>query len=129
MLFTSSSTINRWRLRYRAGGLAAVLQAPRRQQSWRPWWIALILRWVTLQSPRDFGFYRSRWTCGTIVALLAMLLAIDNGYQACLMAPTEILARQHYEGISELLKDMPLRVGLLTGSSKSKARKDSKSEG
>ena len=59
----------------------------------------------------------------TIVALLAMLLAIDNGYQACLMAPTEILARQHYEGISALLKDMPLQVGLLTGSSKSKARK------
>jgi ATP-dependent DNA helicase RecG len=59
----------------------------------------------------------------TIVALLAMLLAIDNGYQACLMAPTEILARQHYEGISDLLKDMSLKVGLLTGSSKSKARK------
>ena len=60
----------------------------------------------------------------TIVALLAMLLAIDNGYQACLMAPTEILARQHYEGISGLLKEMPLEVRLLTGSSKSKQRKE-----
>jgi ATP-dependent DNA helicase RecG len=60
----------------------------------------------------------------TIVALLAMLLAIDNGFQACLMAPTEILSRQHYEGISALLKEMPLQVRLLTGSSKSKARKE-----
>jgi ATP-dependent DNA helicase RecG len=60
----------------------------------------------------------------TIVALLAMLLAIDNGFQACLMAPTEILARQHYEGISALLKEMPLEVRLLTGSSKSRSRKE-----
>ena len=60
----------------------------------------------------------------TMVALLAMLLAIDNGYQACLMAPTEILARQHYEGITALLKDMPVEVRLLTGSSKSRPRKE-----
>ena len=60
----------------------------------------------------------------TIVALLAMLLAIDNGYQACLMAPTEILARQHFEGISALLKELPVNIRLLTGSSKSKARKE-----
>jgi len=60
----------------------------------------------------------------TIVALLAMLLSLDNGYQACLMAPTEILARQHYEGISALLKEMPVEVRLLTGSSKSKIRKE-----
>ncbi|HVS97742.1 MAG TPA: ATP-dependent DNA helicase RecG [Puia sp.] len=60
----------------------------------------------------------------TIVALLSMLLAIDNGYQACLMAPTEILVRQHYEGISRLLQEMPLEVRLLTGSSKSRARKE-----
>jgi len=60
----------------------------------------------------------------TIVALLAMLLSLDNGYQACLMAPTEILARQHYEGISALLKEMPVVVRLLTGSSKSKVRKE-----
>ncbi len=59
----------------------------------------------------------------TIVALLAMLLAVDNGFQACLLAPTEILARQHYQAISELLKEMPLQVGLLTGSSRSKERR------
>ncbi len=60
----------------------------------------------------------------TIVALLAMLLALDNGYQACMMAPTEILARQHYEGISALLTGMPVQIRLLTGSSRSKARKE-----
>ncbi|MEO6288724.1 MAG: ATP-dependent DNA helicase RecG, partial [Ginsengibacter sp.] len=60
----------------------------------------------------------------TIVALLAVLLALDNGFQACLMAPTEILARQHFTGITELLKDMPIEVRLLTGSSKSKSRKE-----
>lgn len=60
----------------------------------------------------------------TIVALLAMLLALDNGYQACMMAPTEILARQHYEGISALLAGLPVVVRLLTGSSKSKARRE-----
>lgn len=60
----------------------------------------------------------------TMVALLAMLLAIDNGFQACLMAPTEILAKQHYEGIAGLLKDLPLTVRLLTGSSRSKQRKE-----
>ncbi len=60
----------------------------------------------------------------TLVALLSMLLAIDNGYQACLMAPTEILAKQHFETISELLQPMGLNVALLTGSSKTKARKE-----
>lgn len=59
----------------------------------------------------------------TIVALLSMLLAADNGFQSCLMAPTEILAKQHYNNITELVKDLPLRVGLLTGSSRSKQRK------
>lgn len=59
----------------------------------------------------------------TMVALLAMLLAIDNGYQACLMAPTEILARQHFSTISELLKDLPVAVRLLTGSTKTAERK------
>lgn len=59
----------------------------------------------------------------TIVALLAMLLAIDNGYQACLMAPTEILAQQHLESISGLLAEMDLRVELLTGSTKAAARR------
>ncbi len=60
----------------------------------------------------------------TIVALLTMLLAADNGYQSCLMAPTEILARQHYLGLQELLKEMPVTVGLLTGSTKTKQRKE-----
>jgi ATP-dependent DNA helicase RecG len=59
----------------------------------------------------------------TIVALLSMLLAIDNGYQTCLMAPTEILARQHMASITDLLKDMPVTVRLLTGSTKTTERK------
>jgi len=59
----------------------------------------------------------------TIVALLAMLLAVDNGYQACMMAPTEILAQQHFNSISELLKDLPVRTSLLTGSTKSSEKK------
>lgn len=59
----------------------------------------------------------------TIVALLCMLLAADNGYQSCMMAPTEILAQQHYNGLSELLKDMPVQPRLLTGSTKTAERK------
>jgi ATP-dependent DNA helicase RecG len=59
----------------------------------------------------------------TMVALLSMLLAADNGFQSCLMAPTEILAQQHYAGISGLLKEMPLRVALLTGSVKTAERR------
>lgn len=58
----------------------------------------------------------------TLVALMNMLIALDNGFQACLMAPTEILANQHYETISELLRPMNITVGLLTGSKKTKAR-------
>lgn len=58
----------------------------------------------------------------TLVALMSMLLALDNGYQACIMAPTAILANQHYEGISELLQKMNINVGILTGSTKKKAR-------
>ncbi len=60
----------------------------------------------------------------TIVALLTMLLAADNGYQSCLMAPTEILATQHYLGLSELLQDMPVNIRLLTGSTKKAQRKE-----
>jgi ATP-dependent DNA helicase RecG len=60
----------------------------------------------------------------TIVALLSMLLAIDNGFQATLMAPTEILAMQHYQAISELLTHMDLRIELLTGSVKAKKRRE-----
>ena len=59
----------------------------------------------------------------TMVALLTMLMAIDNGYQACLMAPTEILAQQHYASIESLLRGMGLEVVLLTGSVKGKTRK------
>jgi len=59
----------------------------------------------------------------TIVALLTMLLAIDNGYQTCMMAPTEILAQQHYNSIVDLLKDMPVTIKLLTGSTKAAERK------
>lgn len=59
----------------------------------------------------------------TLVALMTMLLANDNGFQACLMAPTEILAQQHYEGISELVEPLGVRVALLTGSSKTKERR------
>ncbi|MDR1336786.1 MAG: ATP-dependent DNA helicase RecG [Tannerella sp.] len=58
----------------------------------------------------------------TLVALMAMLLAIDNRYQACLMAPTEILAQQHYRTLKDFLKDMPVQVALLTGSTKKKER-------
>ncbi|MEL6305797.1 MAG: ATP-dependent DNA helicase RecG, partial [Bacteroidota bacterium] len=59
----------------------------------------------------------------TIVALLSMLLAVDNGFQACLMAPTEILAQQHYNGLKELLGEMDIPISLLTGSTKQAARK------
>jgi ATP-dependent DNA helicase RecG len=59
----------------------------------------------------------------TMVALLTMLMAIDNGFQACLMAPTEILAQQHFASIEGLLKGMGLEVVLLTGSVKGKMRK------
>src|SRR3954454_23869478 len=53
----------------------------------------------------------------TIVALLSMLIAADNGFQSVLMAPTEILANQHFNSLSELLGDMPVAIRLLTGSS------------
>ena len=58
----------------------------------------------------------------TLVALMSMLIAIDNGYQACIMAPTEILAEQHLQTIMGFLKDMDLRVALLTGIVKGKRR-------
>jgi ATP-dependent DNA helicase RecG len=59
----------------------------------------------------------------TLVALMTMLIALDNGYQACLMAPTEILASQHFTTISKMLSDMGIRTGLLMGSTKTKERK------
>ncbi|KAA6308578.1 ATP-dependent DNA helicase RecG, partial [termite gut metagenome] len=58
----------------------------------------------------------------TLVALMSMLIALDNGYQACMIAPTEILVNQHYETINNLLKGMNIRVELLTGSIRGKKR-------
>ncbi|MFO7575657.1 MAG: ATP-dependent DNA helicase RecG [Bacteroidales bacterium] len=58
----------------------------------------------------------------TIVALMCMLITIDNGFQSCLMAPTEILAKQHYNSIKNFLGDMNIKIGLLTGSTRKKER-------
>ena len=60
----------------------------------------------------------------TLVALMSMLIALDNGFQACIMAPTEILAEQHLVTIQEFLKGMPIRVELLTGIVKGKKRQE-----
>lgn len=59
----------------------------------------------------------------TIVALMAMLIALDNGFQSCLMAPTEILANQHYNGLAELAKHLNINIKILTGSTKTADRK------
>ncbi|HRE78699.1 MAG TPA: ATP-dependent DNA helicase RecG [Flavobacterium sp.] len=59
----------------------------------------------------------------TIVALMCMLMALDNGFQSCLMAPTEILATQHFNGLTELAKDLNIKIKLLTGSTKTSERK------
>lgn len=58
----------------------------------------------------------------TVVALLSMLMALDNGFQSCLMAPTEILAQQHYAGLTHLLGDMGVQIGFLSGTVKGKKR-------
>lgn len=58
----------------------------------------------------------------TLVALMVMLMAVDNGFQACIMAPTEILATQHYVSLTEFLGDLGVNVALLTGSTRPKAR-------
>jgi ATP-dependent DNA helicase RecG len=58
----------------------------------------------------------------TLIALMSALLALDNGFQACLMAPTEILAVQHFNTITNFLAGLPLQVLLLTGSTKKKER-------
>ncbi len=81
---------------------------------------------------RDFGSGRqcNRLLQGdvgsgkTIVALMTMLIAIDNGFQACMMAPTEILAQQHFTTISELLEGLDIKIDILTGSSKVKKRRE-----
>ncbi len=59
----------------------------------------------------------------TIVSLMVMLIAIDNGFQSCILAPTEILANQHFKSLSELLINFDIKVNLLTGSTKTKDRK------
>ena len=59
----------------------------------------------------------------TIVALMSMLIALDNGFQSCLMAPTEILANQHFNGLSELAKELNINIRILTGSTKIAARR------
>ena len=59
----------------------------------------------------------------TIVALMSMLIALDNGFQSCLMAPTEILANQHFNGLSELSKELNINIKLLTGSTKTADRR------
>jgi ATP-dependent DNA helicase RecG len=59
----------------------------------------------------------------TVVALMSMLIAVDNGFQTCIMAPTEILASQHYQTVKDLVGDDFIEVALLTGSTKQKARK------
>ena len=60
----------------------------------------------------------------TLVAVMCMLIAMDNGFQSCLMAPTEILASQHFETFNQLLSDMDVKVALLTGSTKKKDREE-----
>jgi putative transposase len=69
-LFTSSATINRWRRRYLQEGVASITGQRPRRSAVREWWLALVLRWVTLECPTRFGFVRSRWTCQTVVVLL-----------------------------------------------------------
>ncbi|HSI71113.1 MAG TPA: ATP-dependent DNA helicase RecG, partial [Gillisia sp.] len=60
----------------------------------------------------------------TIVALMSMLIALDNGFQACLMAPTEILSVQHYQGLFDLCKELEISIFLLTGSTKTSKRRE-----
>ena len=60
----------------------------------------------------------------TVVALMSMLIALDNNYQACMLAPTEILAQQHFKSLSESVKGLGIQIGFLSGSVKGKVRKD-----
>lgn len=71
MLFTSPRTISRWKQRFEQGGVDAVLGSQRgRPTVFLVWWMAVVVRWVTTKTPRDFGFLRSRWSCATVVLLL-----------------------------------------------------------
>jgi putative transposase len=72
MLYTSTSTIARWKARFEREGLGVVVESRRgRPAVFLYWWAALVVRWVTQTTPRDFGFLRSRWACATVVLLLA----------------------------------------------------------
>jgi putative transposase len=71
VLFTSPATIDRWRRRCLDGDWTGVLNKPAsRRRRGSAFFVAMVIRWVTLRSPTDFGFVRSRWTCGTIAVLL-----------------------------------------------------------
>jgi transposase len=71
MLFTSPSTIARWKLRFEQDGVEAILGSARgRPAVFLTWWMLLAVRWVMEKTPRDFGFLRSRWSCATVVLLL-----------------------------------------------------------
>jgi transposase len=71
VLYTSTSTIRRWKDRFQREGLEGVLESRRgRPAVFLYWWAALVVRWVTEKTPRDFGFLRSRWSCATVVLLL-----------------------------------------------------------
>jgi transposase len=121
VLFTSASTINRWRRRYLDGGLPAVLGTPRRWP--RAWWLALVLQWVTGHSPRDFGFLRSRWTCATVVVLLAAEHGVHTGRETVrrrlheadlvwrrprpVLGPQDPRREQKLQDIRALLRDLP----------------------
>ncbi len=71
VLFTSTHTINRWRRRFQKGGLVAILGHRRLgRRRWDAFWVALVVRWVTLRGPTEFGFVRSRWSCATVAILL-----------------------------------------------------------
>jgi len=72
VLYTSSSTIRRWQQRFGEGGVDALLGRRRgRRSAWAAWWAALVTSWVLRTTPRDFGFYRSRWTCATLAIVIA----------------------------------------------------------
>jgi transposase len=71
MLFTTPRTISRWKKRFEREGVEAVFGKSRgRPLVLVTWWVAMVVRWVVQKTPRDFGFLRSRWSCGTLVLLL-----------------------------------------------------------